>query len=258
MTTATRTRVGMAALCERELARVLKIWTQTIAFPTFTALLYLTVFGVSLGERIGLVGGVPYLTFIVPGVVLMQCATQSYANTSASVFQARSDGYIDDILSAPMHAWQVSVALLLGGVLRGLVVASLVLAIGAAVTDLPIAHPFQAAGLLLCVSVLWASVGVVAGTWAQTFDQHMLVGNLFILPLAFVGGVFYSVDMLPDRLQPFARLDPLFYQVQGMRHALLGTSDTSFALAAGLTVGLAAICFAVQVRLFVSGWRLKD
>src|SRR5690349_5521627 len=105
-----RTSVGFWALCERESLRVLKIWSQTIAAPVVTAMLYIGVFGLSLGERIGQVHGHDYLTFIVPGVVLMQVATQAYNNNSASVFQARSDGYIEDILSAPMHAWQISIA----------------------------------------------------------------------------------------------------------------------------------------------------
>lgn len=250
--------VGFLALCEREALRVLKIWTQTIAAPVLTALLYMGVFGVSLGQRIGDVHGAPYLTFIVPGVVLMQVATQAYNNNAASVFQSRSDGYIEDILSAPMHAWQVSVALLWGGVIRAAIVALGVLAVAALITDVRIAHPALAALLIIAVSILWGSVGVVAGVVAQTFDQHMLIGNLVITPLVFVGGVFYSVEMLPERIAWLTRLDPLFYQVSAMRHAFLDTSDTSFGFAFGLTVTLAAICFAVQVSFFLTGRRLKS
>lgn len=253
-----RTSTAFLALMERESLRVLKIWTQTIAFPTISGLLYITVFGGALGSRIGRIDGVPYLEYMVPGIVLMQVATQAFNNNSASVFQARSDGYIEDVLAAPMHPWQVSIALLWGGLLRSLSVGALVLVLGFLLTDLGMVHPVQALLLLVATGVLWSSVGTIAGIWATSWDQHMLIGNLVIVPLVFVGGVFYSVDMLPPRIAWLTRLDPLFYEVQGLRHAFLGHSDSSFALAFGLTVALAAIAFVVQLRLAVTGWRLKD
>lgn len=248
---------GFLTLVERELLRVLKIWTQTIATPVLTGILYFAVFGIAVGERIGPVDGFPYVTYIVPGVVLMQVATQAYANNSASIFQAKMDGYIEDLLSAPMHAWQVAIAVLLGGVVRALLIGGLVLAGAALITDLPVEHPIEAFVLLVTVAVLWASVGAIAGIYAQTFDQHTLISNLLITPLIFVGGVFYSVEMLPSHLEVFTRLDPLFYEVNGLRHAFLGESDASFGLALGSTMALAAVAFGVLVWLFATGRRLK-
>ncbi len=260
-TTSVASRVGTTrgflTLVERELLRVLKIWTQTIATPVLTGILYFAVFGVAVGQRIGSVGDVDYVTYIVPGVVLMQVATQAYANNSSSIFQAKVDGYLEDVLSAPMHAWQVALAVLLGGVLRSLLVGGLVLLGASFITDVPVAHPVEAVVLLLAVAVLWASIGVIAGIYAQTFDQHTLISNLLITPLIFVGGVFYSVEMLPPHLELFTRLDPLFYEVNGLRHAFLGTSDASFAAALGSTVTLAALAFGVLVWLFETGRRLK-
>jgi ABC-2 type transport system permease protein len=251
------TRRGFSSLLEREVVRVLKIWTQTIAAPVLTGMLYFGVFGVAVGTRIGTVEGFSYVTYIVPGVVLMQVATQAYANNSASVFQAKSDGYIEDILAAPLHAWQVALAIVLGGVLRALLVGGLVLAGAALVTDVPFSHPLEALVLLVAVAVLWASIGVVAGIYAQTFDQHTLISNLLITPLLFVGGVFYSVRMLPHHLAVFTRLDPLFYEVNGLRHAFLGVSDASYVAAVASTVALAAAAFGSQVWLFTTGRRLK-
>lgn len=256
-TSHTGTTRGFLTLLERELLRVLKIWTQTIATPVLTGILYFAVFGVAVGERIGSIDGFDYVTYIVPGVVLMQVATQAYANNSSSIFQAKTDGYIEDVLSAPIHAWQVALALLLGGVLRSLLVGGLVLAGASTMADLPFAHPVQAVVLLVAVAVLWASIGVIAGIYAQTFDQHTLISNLLITPLLFVGGVFYSVEMLPSHLQVFTRLDPLFYEVNGLRHAFLGTSDASFAAALISTVVLAATAFMVLVWMFHTGRRLK-
>lgn len=248
---------GFWTLFEREVVRVLKIWSQTIAAPVLTGLLYFAVFGVAVGERIGRVDGFEYLTYIVPGVVLMQIATQAYSNTSSSVFQSKSDAYIEDLLTAPMHAWQVALAIVLGGVVRALVIGWSVLAIAALITDVPLAHPVQMVVLCIAVAVLWSSVGVIAGTYAQTFDQHMLIANLLITPLVFVGGVFYSVEMLPSHIELFTRLDPLFYQVNGLRHALLGTSDASFTMAMLSTIALALVAFAIQIWLFTTGRRLK-
>ena len=252
------TTTGFLAMCRRESLRVLKIWTQTIAFPTVTAMLYLGVFGVALGERIGVVEGFEYLAWVLPGVVLLQCATQAYNNNSASMFQSRMDGYVEDVLSAPVHAWQVSLALMWGGILRAGAVSTLVLLLGGALAGTWPEHPVLLAVTMLSVMVLWGSVGVVAGTWAEHWDQHMMVGNLVLVPLAFVGGVFYSLSMLPDRLQAVVVADPLFYQVQAMRHAVLGTADTDPLLAVGTTVALAAVAFAVQTALFVRGWRLRE
>ncbi|MEO6867398.1 MAG: ABC transporter permease [Gaiellales bacterium] len=248
---------GFWTLFEREVVRVLKIWSQTIAAPVLTGVLYFAVFGVAVGERIGVVDGFAYLTYIVPGVMLMQIATQAYANTSSSVFQAKSDAYIEDVLTAPLHAWQIALAIVLGGVVRSLAIGWLVLLIAVFITDVPLAHPLQAIVLSIAVAVLWASVGVIAGIYAQTFDQHMLIANLVITPLVFVGGVFYSVEMLPSHIELFTRMDPLFYQVNGLRHALLGTSDAPFWLAMLSTIALAAIAFVIQIWLFTTGRRLK-
>jgi ABC-2 type transport system permease protein len=156
-----------------------------------------------------------------------------------------------------MHAWQVAIAVLLGGVVRALLVGSLVVFFASFVTDVPVTHPFEAALLFVAVAVLWASVGVIAGIYAQTFDQHTLISNLILTPLIFIGGVFYSVQMLPERLERFTRLDPLFYEVNGLRHAFLGTSDASFGVAVSSTVLLAAAAFGVLVWLFQTGHRLK-
>lgn len=253
-----RSRVGFLTLCERETLRVLKIWSQTIAAPVMTAMLYIGVFGVSLGSRIGSIDGVAYLAYIIPGVVLMQVATQSYSNNSASVFQGRSDRYIEDILSAPMHAWQIAVAILWGGTMRAVLVGILVVACAALFTDVDLQHPFLALMLLVLVSIQWGSIGTIAGIFARTFDHHMLIANLIITPLVFVGGVFYSVEMLPEALAWLTRLDPLFYQVNAVRHAFLGTSDSDFVLALAITAGLTAVAFGAQMALLVTGYRLKD
>ncbi len=251
------TRRGFLSLLERELVRILKIWTQSIAAPILTGFLYFAVFGVAVGERIGRIDGFDYVTYIVPGVVLMQVATQVYGNNASSTFQARIDGYIEDFLAAPLHAWQLAIALLMGGVLRGIFIAGAILAVASVMTDMPVAHPVEAFVLILAVSVLWGALGVIAGIYAQTFDQHTLVTNLVLTPLVFVGGVFYSVDMLPAHLEVLTRFDPLFYQVNGLRHAFLGTSDASYAAAMGSTLVLAALALAYQVWLFHTGRRLK-
>lgn len=253
-----RAGVGFRSLVEREIARIYKIWSQTIAAPVVAAMLYLAVFGVSLGHSIGSINGVRYIAYILPGVVLMQVVTQSYANNSSSVYQGRADGYIEDILASPMHAWQIAIGVLAGGVARAVTVGCLILGIAATFTDVHVAHPVEAVALVASASVLWASVGVLAGVFAQSFDQHMLVNNLVITPLIWLGGVFYSVSSLPHGLELVTRIDPLFYQVNGLRHAFLGTSDSSFVWAMVSTVIFASLALAVEIRIFVTGYRLKE
>jgi ABC-2 type transport system permease protein len=252
------TRTGFATLLRRELVRLLKIWSQTIVAPAMTSLLFLLVFGVSLGHRIGSIGGIEYLTFVVPGLVMLQVVTQAYNNNSSSIFQGRLDGWIEDVLSAPMHAWQISVSILIAGFVRALLITGLVLAGARLATRVPIEHPFEAVAMLAAVCLLWGSVGLVAGIVADSWDQHAMISNLVLQPLVFVGGIFYATNMLPHALADITRYDPLYWEVDGLRGAFLGVHDLSFAFAIGSTLLLGAAVFALQLWMFVSGWRLKD
>jgi ABC-2 type transport system permease protein len=252
-----RSRPPLVALTEREVLRVVKLWTQTIAAPVVSSFLFILVFGLSLGDRIKEIEGVPYDVFIVPGLITMAMVQAAYANNSSSVFQARFDRYIHDILSAPMRPWEVNLSLSLGGVVRAVLIGAALLLLAMGVTDVTVQEPLM---LLLAVGlalVLFASLGVIVGIYAQSWDHTAFVNNLAILPLTFLGGVFYSVDSLPSPWQEISHVNPIFFLVQSVRYGFLGTSDVSVWIALAVTGGLAAICVAWSTWLFATGRKLK-
>jgi len=249
---------GLIALSGRESARVLKLWTQTIAAPVLSSLLFILVFGLSLGGRIREIGGVDYEVFIVPGLVTMAMAQAAYSNNASSVFQARADRYLHDVLSAPMRSWEVNLGLSLGGVVRAVAIGAALLAIAAPVTGVPLREPLALAVALALVLVLFASLGVIVGVYAQTWDQAGFVNNIVILPLSFLGGVFYSVDLLPSPWQEASHLNPIFFLINAVRFGFLGTSDVPIAIALAVTAALTAAVVAWSAAIFRSGHRLKD
>ncbi|MEY2441942.1 MAG: type transport system permease protein [bacterium] len=248
---------GLIALAGRESARVLKLWTQTIAAPVLSSMLFILVFGLSLGGRIKQIGGVDYEVFIVPGLITMAMAQAAYANNSSSVFQARSDRYLHDVLSAPMRAWEVNVGLSLGGVVRALAIGGALLAIAAPVTGVPVREPLVLGVALALVLVLFSSLGVLVGVYAETWDQAGFVNNIVILPLSFLGGVFYSVDLLPSPWHEISHLNPIFFLINAVRYGFLGSSDVPIGIALAVTAALAAGVAAWSAEMFRSGKRLK-
>jgi ABC-2 type transport system permease protein len=248
---------GLIALSRREAARVLKLWTQTIAAPVLSSMLFIVVFGLSLGGRIREIDGVAYDVFIVPGLITMAMAQAAYANNSSSVFQARADRYLNDVLAAPMRAWEVNLGLSLGGVLRAIAIATLLMAIAAPVTGVPVREPLVLVVALVLVLILFASLGVIVGIYAETWDHTGFVNNIVILPLSFLGGVFYSVDLLPSPWQEISHVNPVFFIINAVRYGFLGTSDVPVGVALGVTAGLAAVVVAWSAAMFRSGHRLK-
>src|ERR671938_496306 len=183
-------RRGLIALSGREIARVLKLWSQTIVAPILSSALFILVFGLSLGGRIRHVDGVPYEQFIVPGLIAMGMAQAAYANNSASVFQARFDRYLNDVLAAPMRGWEVNLALNLGGAVRALLIGLGLFAVALPVTGVPVAHPLALLAALALLLVLFCSFGVVVGVYAESWDHTAFVTNILLRPLSLLGGVF--------------------------------------------------------------------
>jgi ABC-2 type transport system permease protein len=244
-------------LAARESLRVSRLWTQTVLAPVVASLLFVVVFGLSLGSRIRHVAGFEYQVFILPGLIAMGMLTAAYANNSSSIFQARNDRYIDDILAAPMRAWQVDIGLTIGGVLRALAIGVVLTATAGPLLGVPIEHPVLLVFASLAAILAFASLGLIVGIHAQTWDHNAFVQNLVIQPLVFVGGVFYSVDILPSPWHELSHVNPLFYIVDAIRYGFLGTSDVAPALAIAITVVLAAAMFSWSVWLFRSGHKLK-
>jgi ABC-2 type transport system permease protein len=248
---------GMLWLIRRETLRVSKLWTQTVLAPIVSSGLFILVFGFSLSSRIREFDGVPYREFIVPGLITMAMVQAAYSNNSSSVFQARSDRYINDVLSSPMHAWQMNLGFNVGGIIRALAIGLGLGLIAVPVTGAPIEQPLVLVPAVLLGLILFAALGTIVGIFAETFDHHTFVNNVVILPLVFVGGVFYSVDLLPSPWHELTHFNPIFYLVNAVRYGFLGTSDVSVVLCLAVTAGLAIPAYIWSQWLFTSGRKLK-
>ena len=248
---------AFAWLARRECHRVLRLWTQTTLAPVVSSLLFIVVFGLSLGGRIHTVQGFDYDVFIVPGLIAMAMAQAAYSNNASTIYQGRSDRFIDDVLAAPMHHWQVNLGYLIGGAFRALIIGTALGAAAIAITGAPIVHP---ALLVLAVLMLvcgFGALGTIVGVYAESFDHTSFINNIVILPLTFLGGVFYSIDRLGSPWEQVSHANPLFYVVEAVRYGFLGVSDVSPWIAFGV---LAAMCLALLAWsqwLFVSGRKLK-
>jgi ABC-2 type transport system permease protein len=247
----------LAWLIKRETLRVYKLWTQTVFAPVVSSLLFIVVFGFSLGDRIRQIDGFEYQVFIVPGLIVMAMVQAAYSNNSSSIFQARSDRYINDVLSAPMHPWQVNLGINVGGIVRALAIGVLLMALAVPIADVPVEHPLVLIAAVLLGLVLFSALGTVVGIFAETFDHHTFVNNIVILPLVFVGGVFYSVESLASPWEELSHFNPVFYLVNAVRYGFLGTSDVSVGLCLLVTAGLAVPAYLWSQWLFTSGRKLK-
>jgi ABC-2 type transport system permease protein len=249
-------RRGTLALAGREVRRVLSLWTQTILPPVLTAVLFLAVFGGALGDRIREIEGIAYLDFILPGLLVMTVASQTFANNSTSLFQAKSEGYIEDVLTSPLRAWQLALAYMVGGLVRGFAAALAVVALAVPfVGDLE--RPAIALVSLALTGLVFSAVGVITGIWAETFDQHSFIANIVITPLALVGGVFYSAGALGEPWATLTWFDPIYYLVDATRAGFTGFHESPVWLSLLVTALVAIAAFAAASALLARGWRLK-
>ncbi len=248
---------SLRALALRECRRVTRLWTQTILAPVVSSALFILVFGLSLGSRIESIEGFPYDQFIVPGLIAMAMAQAAFSNNSSTLLQARNDRYINDVLASPMHPWQMNLGYAIGGIFRSLAIGIALIALAVPLTGVPVEQPLILLVAVLLLIALFGSLGIVVGIYAQTFDHHSFINNILILPLTFLGGVFYSIDILPSPWEELSHANPLFYMVDSVRYGFLGTSDVSVWLSLGVTAVIAAGMVAWSQWLFSSGHKLK-
>ena len=251
--------IGLWTLYLREVQRFVKVAMQTLAAPVITSILFLMVFSVAVGDRAGLSGGVDFVTFLIPGLVMMSVLQNAFANTSSSIVVSKVQGNIVDLLMPPLGPGELLVGLAAGGMTRGVMV-GIVAAICLAVLGglgLP-SQPLVAIAFLFLGSLLMALTGIMAGIRANKFDEMAAITNFVIQPLAFLSGTFYSVNRLPTPFDTIATLNPVFYVIDGFRYGMIGVADRSIVIGLiGLTVlnfVLGYVCY----RVLCSGWRLKS
>ena len=256
-TIAVRPWRGFYWLCRRECHRVVRLWTQTTLAPVVSSLLFIVVFGLSLGGRINQIDGFDYEVFIVPGLIAMAMAQAAYANNASTIFQGRSDRFIDDVLAAPMHAWQMNLGYLVGGAFRALLIGGALAALAAPITGAPVEHPLLLVLAVLLLVTGFGSLGTIVGIYAESFDHTSFINNIVILPLTFLGGVFYSVDRLGSPWEQVSHANPLFYVVDALRYAFLGHSDVSAPISFAVLAAMSLALLAWSQYLFTTGRKLK-
>lgn len=250
------TRFG--TVLSREFGRYWKIKRQTILTPILNTYLYIAIFGAALGSRIQDLDGVPYIVFIIPGLIMMAMAMNAFENNAASLFQQRFMRAIEDQLASPLSNFELMSAYALGGFIRGAMIAAITFATAAVLVDLPVADPVLFVAGLASVGLFFALLGVFVGVIVDQFDQMSLYLNFILQPLIFLGGVFYSVTLLPPFFQTLTYFNPLFYMINMVRHGMIGTSDVDPWLCFAIVMAGAAAMFIVNLRIFQTGWRLRS
>ncbi|MBT8468921.1 MAG: ABC transporter permease [Myxococcales bacterium] len=250
--------IALKTLFLKEVRRFSKVWLQTVLSPLVTTSLYFLVFGVALGSRLREISGVPYIQFVVPGLVMMTMIRDSFLNTSSSLFQSKINGTITDILVAPIGALEMVLAYVGAAMIRAIIVGTLVYAVALSFTWFSLHDIGWTLFFTIFVTATLALLGMIAALWAQKFDHLAIFPNFVLLPLAFLGGVFYSIDLLPEPWNTVSRLNPLLYMVNGLRYGFLGVADVSPGTSAGVVLVSFLVVLGAASALLRSGYNLRS
>jgi ABC-2 type transport system permease protein len=250
--------IGFKTIIIREFNRIIRIWGQTIVPPAVTATLYFIIFGSLIGRRVGVVGGFDYMKFIAPGLIMMTVIQNSYGNVVSSFFGAKFGKHIEELLVSPLPNWLIVLGYVAGGVLRGVLVGSVVTIVSLFFTRLHIEHPFAVITAVLLTSFVFALGGFINALFAKNFDQISWFPTFILTPLTYLGGVFYSVTMLPDWAHLVSKANPILYMVSAFRFGFLGVSDVSLSVAYGIMLLAAAFMFFLAVFLLNRGSGIRE
>jgi len=253
----TAARIRLFTLWRREVNRFMKIKKQTIGAPLLETFLYISVFGAALGTRIDKLHGIDYVVFVIPGLIMMAWSINAFSNNASSILQQKFQGAIQDQLSSPASPLELLLAFSLGGFMRGLVVASLTLVASSLLVDLPVDHILVLLPSLFLVGFFFAQLGVLVGVRAEQFDDVAFAQTFLLQPLIFLGGVFYSATLLPEPFETLTHFNPVYYMISLVRYGFLGYSEASIGLSLLALTAATVTLFAINLRLFSSGYRLR-
>ena len=249
---------GALAIFTYELSRFFRTVFGSIVSPVLTTSLYFIVFGAAIGSRMNEIDGVPYGAFIVPGLLTLTLLSESTSNASFGIYMPRFTGAIYELLSAPVGVAETLIGFVGAAAAKSLIIAAIILATALLFVDYSIAYPVLALGYIVLVAAAFSLFGFILGVWADGFERLQIVPMLILTPLTFLGGTFYSIDMLAEPWRSIAQFNPIFYLVNGLRWTFTGTADVPIGLAFGMTLGFVLLCIAVIAFIFRTGWRLRD
>lgn len=249
---------GFVTLTKREIQRFLRRPKNTFAPPLITNILYFSVFGVILGERINEIQGIPYILFILPGLVVLGAISNAFENASFSIFHGRWNDYIHEPLTSPLSYTEMVWSYTIAGASRGLVVGVLISLVGAVFTPVGVTRPLYLVAFAVVITLLFASIGIIGGLWADDWDDLTMMNQFILRPLVFFGGVFYSIEELPPMLETVSYLNPMVYMVNGIRFGFLGASEVDANVSLVVLTGLTVAVMLVNVALFKRGYGLTE
>jgi len=242
----------------KEIRRFTRIWPQTLLPPAITTSLYFLIFGQLMGERIGLINGVSYMDYIVPGIILMSVISHSYSNVVSSFYSTKFQRHIEELLVAPVPNWVILTGYIGGGVIRGILVGGVVTLIAMAFTDLQVHQWYLGLGVVFLTALLFSLAGFINAIFADSFDDISIIPNFVLTPLSYLGGVFYSVSMLPDIWQKIALANPILYMINAFRYSLIGISDIDVWIALSMAGGFVVLLFIFCLWLLHKGIGIKS
>ncbi len=249
--------IGFYTLVNREVGRFFSVYRQTVLPGLISSALYILIFGFTLEQRISEIDGVSYTWYILPGLIMMNTLSNATANTSSSMLQMKLLQQLPDLLTAPLSGIEISLAYIIGGAIRGMVNGILVLVLGILITGLPVQNIFGTLLFIFLVSWAFSSMGLVLGQLAENWDQMAMMQNFFLTPLSFLGGIFYSIKMLPEWAQTLSLVNPIYYMINGIRHTILGIGDSSLFISFSMAIILTFFFTILSVLLMQSGKKIK-
>ena len=249
---------GIWAIYRFEMARALRTVWQSVVTPVLTTSLYFIVFGGAIGSRMQSIEGVDYGTFIVPGLIMLSLLTQSIANASFGIYFPKFSGTIYELLSAPVSPFEMVLGYVGAAATKSVALGLIILATAALFVPLRIEHPLAMIGFLLLTAVTFSLFGFIIGIWANGFEQLQIVPALLVTPLTFLGGAFYSIDMLPEPWRTVSLFNPVVYLVSGFRWSFFGRGDVAVGVSLGATALFLLLCLGAVAWIFRTGWRLKN
>ncbi len=250
--------VALRTIIHKEMTRVLRIWVQTIVPPAITMTLYFIIFGNLIGRRIGEMDGFDYMQYIAPGLIMMSVITNSYGNVVSSFFGAKFGRHLEEMLVAPMSYATIIIGHVAGGVLRGLLVGTLVTFVALFFTRLDVAHPIVMVSIVLLSSIVFSLAGFINAVFAKKFDDISIVPTFVLTPLTYLGGVFYSISLLPEFWQNVSKANPILYMVNAFRYGILGSSDIDIGHAYAILIVFVVALFSACMILMKRGIGIRE
>ncbi len=249
---------GAWAIYQRELMRAFRTAFQSILAPVLTTSLYFIVFGSAIGGRMPAIGGVEYAAFIIPGLLMLTLLGETTSNSSFGIYMPRFTGTIYELLSAPVGVAETLIGFVGAAATKSLILAAIILGTATLFVDYEIKYPLFAVGYIMLVAASFSLFGFILGIWADSFEKLGIIPVLILTPLTFLGGTFYSLDMLPEPWDTIALANPIAFLVSGLRWTFYGTSDVSIGVSLGLTLAFLATCTLIIAYIFRTGWRLRE